>query len=68
MMIEHTRRTFLRLTETMRSHMSDRGATMVEYALLVVLLALVSISAIAVFGNTVGVQFSDISSSVIANT
>ena len=41
---------------------SDRGAAMVEYALLVALIAIVAIAALRVLGNTVSQNFSDIDS------
>ena len=41
---------------------SDRGAAMVEYALLVALIAIVAIAALRVLGKTVSTNFSDIDS------
>ncbi len=41
---------------------SDRGAAMVEYALLLALIAIVCIAALSVLGDTVSQNFSDIDS------
>ena len=41
---------------------SERGAAMVEYALLVALIAIVAIAALRLLGNTVSANFSDIDS------
>ena len=41
---------------------SDRGAAMVEYALLLALIAIVAIAALRILGNTVSGEFSDINS------
>lgn len=41
---------------------ASRGATMVEYALLVALIAIVAIAAITVFGNKLSTKFSSIGS------
>lgn len=41
---------------------ADRGAAMVEYALLIVLIALVAVAAILVAGNAVSGTFSEINS------
>jgi Flp pilus assembly pilin Flp len=43
---------------------ADRGAAMVEYALLLALIAMVAIGAVSAFGGSVGGEFSDIGSSV----
>ena len=40
----------------------DRGASLVEYALLLVLIAIVAIAAITLVGNEVDTAFSDIGS------
>ena len=42
----------------------ERGASMVEYALLVALIAVVAIAAIRFMGQTVSTQFSDIGNSL----
>jgi len=47
---------------------AERGAAMVEYSLLVGLLALVAFAAIQLFGESVGQDFSDISSEVVRAT
>ena len=43
---------------------SDRGAALVEYALLVVMIAIVAIVSIRVLGGTLSTKFSDIDSGV----
>jgi pilus assembly protein Flp/PilA len=48
-------RTFVRITE-------EKGASMVEYALLVVLIAIIAILAIRLAGNQVSNAFSEIGS------
>jgi len=60
-------RAFLRLSALWADHkaVNDRGAAMVEYSLLIVLIAVVAISAIAVFGNAVSADFSEIQSGVV---
>ena len=42
----------------------EQGATMVEYALLVALIAIVAIAAIILLGNRLSSEFSDISQSL----
>ena len=42
----------------------DRGAAMVEYALLLALIAAVAIGAIGAFGGGLGTEFSDIGSTI----
>jgi len=44
---------------------NERGAALVEYSLLVALLALVAFAAIAGFGATVGQDFSEINSDLV---
>lgn len=44
---------------------SDRGASMVEYALLVVLIALAALVATRIFGQNLGDTYSGISSSLV---
>ena len=41
---------------------SDRGAAMVEYALLLALIAIVAIAALRILGSTVSAEFSSIDS------
>ncbi len=41
---------------------SDRGAAMVEYALLLALIAIVAIAALRILGGTVSTEFSSINS------
>jgi len=45
---------------------SERGAAMVEYALLLALIAIVAIAALRVLGNTVSAEFSSIDSGLNA--
>jgi Flp pilus assembly pilin Flp len=47
-----------------RETVADRGAAMVEYALLLALIAIVAIGAVSAFGGSVGGEFSDIGSEV----
>ncbi len=42
----------------------ERGASMVEYALLLALIAMAAITAVSAFGGGLGGEFSDIGSSV----
>jgi pilus assembly protein Flp/PilA len=44
------------------AHHDDRGASLVEYALLVALIALVCIVAITALGSTTSSQYSEVSS------
>lgn len=46
------------LTEIVRWVKSEKGASMVEYALLVVLIAIIAIVAISLVGNEVSESFS----------
>jgi Flp pilus assembly pilin Flp len=43
----------------------ERGASMVEYALLVVMIALVALAAVAIAGTELSETYSDISSSLV---
>ena len=43
---------------------SDRGASLVEYSLLVGLIALVAFAAVALFGQTLGAEYSSIASTM----
>jgi pilus assembly protein Flp/PilA len=45
----------------------ERGASLVEYALLVGLIAVVCVSAITVVGNSTSAQFSNVGQSLAAN-
>lgn len=54
-------------TSSDRAVLSDRGASMVEYALLLALLAVVAVVAVTAFGDGLGSEFSDIGSSVQSN-
>jgi len=51
---------FNRLTTWL--HRDERGASMVEYALLVVLIAIIALVAISIAGEEVSETFSDIAS------
>jgi len=45
----------------------ERGAAMVEYALLLALLALVVVAAVNTFGESLGGEYGDINSSIESN-
>ena len=45
---------------------SDRGATMVEYALMVALIAVVCIAAVSLIGNSASSKFSTVGNSINA--
>lgn len=47
-----------------RFRMEERGASMVEYALLVILVAIVALVAVQVAGTELSTQYSEIASSV----
>ncbi len=47
---------------------SERGASMVEYALLVALIAMIAFAAVVIFGQTVGNTYNDIAEKVAAAT
>ena len=48
----------------MRDQDHEKGASMVEYALLVALIAMVAFSAVQVFGDSLSAEFDTIASSV----
>ena len=53
------------LTQWLKSKVeSERGASLVEYALLVALIAVVCIGAVTFLGNAAGDEFSTIGSSI----
>jgi len=56
---------FLRVNSHVQRSAAQRGAAMVEYSLLIALIAVIAISGIAVFGDQVSSQFSVIDSEVI---
>jgi pilus assembly protein Flp/PilA len=58
--------TFQHLTAwlTARTTTSERGASLVEYALLVALIAVVVIGAVTLLGNTTETTFSNVSDSL----
>ncbi len=47
---------------------SERGATLVEYSLLIALIALTAIAALRLLGGQVAEEYSDINSNISANT
>ncbi len=47
-----------------RQSLNERGASLVEYSLLVALIAVVAIGAVAMFGGSVNGQFSEVASNV----
>lgn len=51
----------------LRQDRSERGASMVEYALLLALIAIAVIGAVGAFGGGLGQEFSDIGSTVEDN-
>jgi len=51
-------------TATRRHWIKDRGASMVEYALLLALLAMIAIGAISTFGETLNQEYEDIGSDI----
>lgn len=48
----------------LRLRQDERGASMVEYALLLALIAVAAVTAITMFGNGVATKYSSISSEV----
>lgn len=46
----------------LEARLDDRGASLVEYALLVALIAIVCIAAVTALGETTSTQFSEMSS------
>ena len=54
------------LSAWLRAHMSERGASLVEYALLVALIAVVCIAAITTLGNEASSKFTTVGSSIDA--
>ena len=56
------------LSAWIRAHMSERGASLVEYALLVALIAVVCIAAITTLGAEASSKFSTVGASIeVAN-
>ena len=49
------------------THASDRGASMVEYALLLALIAMIAVGAVGAFGGGLKGEFSEIQSTVEVN-
>ncbi len=57
--------TILKLTIAFRNRIqSDRGASLVEYALLVSLIAVVCIASVTMFGQAISYQQSEIASAI----
>ena len=54
----------VQLTDEHNEEENEQGASMVEYALLVALIAVVAIAAVTLLGNQVSTTFSNISSSL----
>ena len=54
------------LAAWIRAHMSERGASLVEYALLVALIAVVCIAAITTLGTEASSKFSTVGASIDA--
>ena len=48
----------------LRAHMTERGASLVEYALLVALIAVVCIAAVSTLGDSASSKFSTVSDSI----
>lgn len=59
-----TDNTQLLSNETIDMHKMERGASLVEYALLVALIAIISITAVGKLGTTVSDQFSHIQDAI----
>jgi len=60
--------TYLQMHSRWQRSAGERGAAMVEYSLLIALIAVIAISAIAVFGDQVSENFSAIDSELIDAT
>ena len=60
----HTERVHNQRTGGRSRLQSERGASLVEYALLVALIAVVCIAAVTFFGGETGQSFSDVGSAV----
>ena len=52
------------LSAWLNARTSERGAAMVEYALLLALIAIVAIAALSTLGETVSGQFSEVNSAL----
>jgi pilus assembly protein Flp/PilA len=52
------------LISWIKAHMDDRGASLVEYALLVALIAVVCIAAVTFLGTSASDNFSEVGSAV----
>lgn len=63
---EHADEISLEVASTSKKSAKERGAAMVEYALLLALIAIVAIGAIAGFGGGVGAEFTDINTEIDA--
>jgi len=51
-----------RTVEAVQQEQEQEGATMIEYALLVALIAIIALAAVRYLGNNVSKQFSNVSS------
>ena len=60
-----TRTTHRRRSRRARSTATERGASLVEYALLIALIAVVMIGAVTLLGDTAGTSFDGSSSSIL---
>lgn len=64
-MIERARQTVVRAYASVRAFAhSDRGASMVEYALLIALIAMVAVIAVTAVGNALDTRYDSIATSV----
>jgi pilus assembly protein Flp/PilA len=52
------------LISWIKAHMDDRGASLVEYALLVALIAVVCIAAVTFLGTAASENFNDVGQSI----
>jgi Flp pilus assembly pilin Flp len=65
-MMNRLRQQYLRTTLTVRDTLKgETGASMVEYGLLVALIAVVAVVSVVLFGNTVAAQWQDSADSII---
>ena len=53
------------ITFKSKLHRTDKGASMVEYALLVILIAIVAFVAVQVFGDTLSGTYGDIADDLV---
>ena len=68
-MMNQLRQQYLRTTVTVRDFLKgETGASMVEYGLLVALIAIVAVVSVVLFGDALAAQFQDSADSMIAAT